>query len=283
VGKKLLIIISLIVFIYTITSLLSEKEVVISESINNEEIQVINKIDTDNTEIENNVSTNKNQPLNKLKDLSHYNYFEVFNNCGFSQEIYDKRNEAINIKELKDEQLDKFDEEIQDCNKWFAELQNLPLERLKQLKLKFEKKKKLLTRLIKYKYDKNTLGLSRRQVSSDDFDIKSASLAYLLKFDFDFQKQIAQEMNVSQINYLTTDGITLNILYLCHHGYDCSSQSQIMQDTCRRDENSCGMSFPTWLRSGQVSLNLYDDMMRAIIAIDKVLDSDWFLEHQLDS
>lgn len=279
-GKNILIILSLVFIVYFVkTSLLSEKEVVINSD---EKMQVVNKSDTNKIEIENNINTNKKQLLNQPKELSHYSFYGKSNNCGFSQELYDKRNAEIDIKELKEEEIEKFYDSMQECNVWFARLQDVPVEKLKQLEIDVKKKRGLLTKLFIYEYSKDILSLARKEVFNDDPDINFIALEYLLKFDFDFQKQVAQEMNVSNISYLSANGSNFIFLFLCQHGYDCSAQSQIMQDTCRRDENSCDMSFPAWLRSGQISLNLYDDMMRAIIAIDIVLDSDWFLENPLD-
>lgn len=284
-GKNIFIGIIIILIIYVLIKIsLPPKEGVVLDV--NKEIKKskpLIKIDNHKTKTDSKKAIDKPLSSNKLNDLNHDNYYYgKAIDCGFLQDSFDEEQDLISSQILKDEDLEKLNDLAQQCQKWFARLQDLPVEKLKQLEADVKKKDRLLTKLVKYKHDKDTLELARKEIFNDDLDIKFNSLGYLLKFDLGFQKQVAEEMNVSHIGYLTTDGITLNSLYLCQHGYDCSSKSLLMEMFCELEESSCGMSFPAWLRSGQVTLNLYDDMMRAIRAIDKILNSDWFLDHPLD-
>ncbi len=273
-----LLIIVLITFLIIFSQLPSKKEVVDTSMKKKEYNKIENNFSTQTSK---NTHLVKNESLTVKKFNVNDNY-QLIVECGFSLDTFLHKFEYIDLESLKLKEKQKIEETLYKCDKWFNDLGKMSVLDREKLKINTEKKKEQIKKLGVFKYDKNTLIEARNNIYNSDNYIKLLSLSYLLRYDFSFQKEIASSMGIAEIGYLVSGGnIYLETLYVCQHGADCTALSPMMQDICNRDENSCGMSFPIWLRSGQISLNLYDDMMRAIIAIDKVLDSDWFLEHPL--
>lgn len=281
VDKKLYFIYgAIIVFIIIISQLPSQEKVVSKSKImNKENIDVGSKLER---KISKNNAITKDES-NEIRKITVEEDYQLIYDCGFSWDTFLNSFNHINLENISDKEKQKIDNTIEECEKWFDEIKVLSQAEIRQLKREYKRKKELLTNFISFKYDKNIVSSARQGIYGLDYEIKLMALVYLLRYDFSFVKEVAANMGVADISYLVSgSNIYLETLYICQHGKDCSANSSLMEQYCEGVNDKCNLSFPTWLRSKEVTFNLYDDMMRAIVAIDKVLDSDWFLDHPLD-
>jgi hypothetical protein len=276
VNKKLVFFtgtILVLIFFYNYLSPTQEIDVVpniINENITNDESQLSQD------------SIKNNQVIVK-QSINVKNNYQSISDCGFSMDMFLDKIERINLESLDENTRQEVNSHIDICDKWFSDLQELSQVELNKLEMDFKKKKKLITQFFSFKFDKDIILESRKEIYNTDNDIKMFALTYLLRFDFKFADEVAKNMNVSSISHLISKhNVHLETLYACQHGQDCSSDSAMMIEYCKVVDSACGVSFSTWLISGEITVNLYNDMLSAIVAIDNVLNSDWFIENPLD-
>ncbi len=278
-DKRIFIIIgTIIALLFALIQLSSKQEVV--DSSNTVKKESINDI----SQLPKTLNKHKeviNSESSVIKNITVQDDYELINVCGLSLDLFLEKFDLINLESLNGNIGESV---VGDCEKWFNDLQTLSQDELKKLELDFESKKELLTKFISFKYDKDTIAESRESVYSPDYDIKLLALVYLLRYDYAFNKEVARNMDIADIGYLVSgNNVILETLYTCKHGKNCSANGSFMKEFCEDEDVPCGVSYQSWLiSSGEITINLYDDMMRAVVAIENVLSSNWMTEHPLD-
>jgi len=200
-------------------------------------------------------------------------------NCG------DNKNQFLsdinNLIERADEDTLEFvDNRVEECDKWFDYLSLLNPSDAEKLVGNHKEKKELLISLGSFVPDSQTMGkASKALLTNDDPYVSGLSLHYLLRFDLEFAKKLAQEMNTQNVNFLTASEKFI-FLYQCYAGEDCAEGGQIMQDLCQMDPVTCELSYPELVRR-EVTPNQYDDFILAINSVNSIISSDWFEERDI--
>jgi len=262
-----LVILCVLVTLYLVTNrqekLKEENKVAVSES--------VNSIPNNGIEIKNTIKANAEE-----KQLYNY-YSHAF--CGVDKNIFFQRYGKLDHLNLTEEVLDGLEKTINDCEQWFIDLESMDEESRNSLVQTLEERKELITAFVNLRsFDPKTHAMAITEVQSDNPEISSFALTYLLNFDQEFLQKIAGQMNVQNVNFLMNSQYPSDI-YRCLKGDDCSATSQVMTDICIMDQTTCGLSYLDMIRN-DITPNQYDDIMRALQIVDYLINSDWFEQRE---
>lgn len=210
-----------------------------------------------------------------IQEISIDKDYITYDKCGSSLDLFLQKYDMLDLSLIKEDERKHIEKTLLNCEKWFSKLLKMSEEEKEKLKINFDKKKEIITKMSATKHERNVIKYARKEIYSKDLDISFVALVYLLQNDYDFQKQIAKQMGILDINYLRF-GMKLPTLFICQRGADCSAHGYIMQGLCTVTEAACNTSYISWLLSREITSNLYNDYIDAIYAIDKILGSDWF-------
>jgi len=217
----------------------------------------------------------------QIKAISEYNHndYERHQTCGFDEKIFHESLEDINYQSISKIELNRIENTITDCKKWFDRLTNISDSELGQIKLKIKEKNQILEGLSNISFDENKIIKATSLIRHEDPDIFGTALLYLLTYDNRFITKIGEEIGTSDISFLRAN-IDLSLLYSCQNGLDCSVKSSLMQDMCILDEGACNLSFNSWLRQTK-TINQYDDFIVSLSIINSIINSGWFEEREI--
>lgn len=209
------------------------------------------------------------------KDDNYLSYFD----CGDNKDQFLSDINML-IERADEGTLEFVDNRVEQCDKWFDYLSLLNPSDAEKLIGNHKERKELLISLGSFVPNSQTMEkASKALLTNDDPYVSGLSLHYLLRFDLEFAKKLAQEMNTQNINFLT-ESEKFIFLYQCYAGEDCAEGGQIMQDLCQMDPVACELSYPELVRR-EVTPNQYDDFILAINSVNSIISSDWFEEREI--
>jgi|GEM_PF-5250972 len=185
------------------------------------------------------------------------------------------RKDNININELSKQQQQAFNQltSNQFCEDWYQYVKSLSNDDQANLE-EVMNEPRLVSAAFNSLEDEEKSLISKRVLNNEANDInKRVALHYLLTKDWDFIKQVAAEINTTNLSLISGSSLKLVTLHECQENPSiCDSNSSQMLSRCVFNENHCNLSYLQYLENTHTA-NEVSDFFNILAAVRRLLSS----------